>query len=178
MTKSYQAYGRALAMREVPPAGGAGTLSYMLADHLGGTAEVLDAAGATVAETKYWPYGATRTGGVAQTDKLYTGQQQEPGDAALGLYNYKARFYSTTVGRFVSADPTVPSARPVSLNRYAYVNNNPLTLTDPTGYDPPQQGSALPSADHQRQATTFFAQLSTAPSRSTRSASWPAMSRN
>ncbi len=62
---------------------------------------VLDAAGATVAETAYWPYGATRAGGVAQTDKLYTGQQQEPGDAALGLYNYKARFYSTTVGRFV-----------------------------------------------------------------------------
>ncbi len=104
VTKYYQAYGRAVAMREAPPAGGAGTLSYLLADHLGGTVEVLDAAGATVAETKYWPYGATRTGGIAQTDKLYTGQQQEPGDAALGLYHYKARFYSTTVGRFVAAD--------------------------------------------------------------------------
>lgn len=38
-----------------------------------------------------------RAGGVAQTDKLYTRQQIEPGDAALGLYNYKARFYSTVL---------------------------------------------------------------------------------
>ncbi|MDE3097538.1 MAG: hypothetical protein KGK07_16250 [Chloroflexota bacterium] len=62
VTKYYQAYGRAVAMREVPPAGGAGTLLYLLADHLGGTVEVLDAAGATVAETKYWPYGEPNTG--------------------------------------------------------------------------------------------------------------------
>jgi RHS repeat-associated protein len=71
---------------------------------------------------------------VAQTDKLYTGQRQEAGDAALGLYNYKARFYSTTLGRFVSADPVVGSpSDPQSWNAYTYVRNNPLRLVDPTG---------------------------------------------
>jgi RHS repeat-associated protein len=76
-----------------------------------------------------WPYGGTRTGGITQTAKLSTGQQQEPEDAALGLYNYKARFYSTTLGRFVSADPLTRD----SLNRYSYVLNNPLAYVDPTG---------------------------------------------
>jgi RHS repeat-associated protein len=47
------------------------------------------------------------------TDKLYTGQQQEAGDPALGLYDYQARFYSTLLGRFVSAN-TVGDG----LNRY------------------------------------------------------------
>jgi hypothetical protein len=36
VTKYYGALGRMIAMRKVPPGGGAGTLSYLLADHLGG----------------------------------------------------------------------------------------------------------------------------------------------
>ena len=69
---------------------------------------VTDQAGQLVASQKYWPYGATRTGGIdpnTQTDERYTGEQVEPGDAGLGLYNYEARFYSTSLGKFVSADP-------------------------------------------------------------------------
>jgi RHS repeat-associated protein len=85
-------------------------------------------------EVKYWPYGGTRAGGVAQTDKLYTGQQREDGDAALGLYNYKARFYSTVLGRFVSADPLGGRGNdPATQNAYAYARNNPLRWIDPTG---------------------------------------------
>jgi len=111
----------------------------LLADHLGSTVEALDAAGNTLpgSEIKYWPYGATRAAsvnGTQRTDLLYTGQRQEPGDAALGLYNYKARFYSTTLGRFVSADPVVGSVGdPQSWNAYTYVRNNPLRLVDPSG---------------------------------------------
>jgi len=44
-----------------------------------------DGAGALVATQRYWPYGTVRAGGVAVTDKLYTGQQEEPEDGALGL---------------------------------------------------------------------------------------------
>ncbi len=60
-----------------------GTLSYPLADHLGSTVGLLDTNGSLVATSKtaYWPYGATRSATAAGTDKLYTGQQQEPGDA-------------------------------------------------------------------------------------------------
>jgi hypothetical protein len=47
----------------------------------------------------------------------------------LGLYNYKARFYSTTLGRFASADTVTLDG----LNRYAYVKNNPVRWNDPTG---------------------------------------------
>jgi RHS repeat-associated protein len=66
------------------------------------------------------------------TDRLFTGQR----DVGLGgLYHYTARFYLPKLGRFVSADTIVPSwASPQSLNRYAYVLNNPLNYIDPTGH--------------------------------------------
>jgi hypothetical protein len=51
------------------------------------------------------------------------------------LYNYKARFYSTTLGRFVSADSIVPEVSGDGLNRFAYVVNNPIRWNDPTGHD-------------------------------------------
>jgi uncharacterized protein RhaS with RHS repeats len=51
------------------------------------------------------------------------------------LYDYNARYYDPTVGRFVSADSIVPGAgNPQSLNRYSYTLNNPLKYTDPTGH--------------------------------------------
>ncbi len=48
---------------------------------------------------------------------------------------YNARYYDPTLARFTSADTIVPGAgNPQSLNRYAYVRNNPTKLTDPTGH--------------------------------------------
>jgi len=84
-------------------------VSYPLLDHLGSTSALTDAGGAVTGTRAYWPYGATRTaagvlGAPPATGRLYTGQREEAGDPALGLYNYKARFYSTTLGRFVSAE--------------------------------------------------------------------------
>ena len=53
----------------------------------------------------------------------------------LGIYNYGARFYSPKLGRFISADSIVPGyANPQNFNRFAYVRNNPLRYTDPTGH--------------------------------------------
>ncbi|HXF85137.1 MAG TPA: RHS repeat-associated core domain-containing protein, partial [Anaerolineales bacterium] len=63
---------------------------------------------------------------------MFTGQRAI---TALGIYHYQARFYSPSLGRFLSADTIVPSyANPQSLNRYAYANNNPLYYTDPSGH--------------------------------------------
>jgi hypothetical protein len=46
-----------------------------------------------------------------------------------------ARWYNPQTGRWISADTIVPDfANPQSLNRYAYVYNNPLRYTDPTGH--------------------------------------------
>jgi uncharacterized protein RhaS with RHS repeats len=48
---------------------------------------------------------------------------------------YGARYYDPAVGRFISADTLVPNpANPQTLNRYSYVNNNPILYTDPTGH--------------------------------------------
>jgi|WetSurMetagenome_2_1015567.scaffolds.fasta_scaffold134436_2 hypothetical protein len=51
----------------------------------------------------------------------------------LGLYNYKARFYSLSLGRFLSPDKIEPK-EPGKLNRYAYVLNDPVNHNDPTGH--------------------------------------------
>ncbi|MDH7475811.1 MAG: RHS repeat-associated core domain-containing protein, partial [Anaerolineae bacterium] len=70
--------------------------------------------------------------GSTPTDYGFTGQRWE---ASLGLMHYGARFYSPWLGRFVQADTVVPEpGNPQDLNRYAYVRNNPLRYTDPSGH--------------------------------------------
>jgi RHS repeat-associated protein len=135
ITKYYAGPSGIVAIRQVPSGGGAGTIYYPLHDQLGSTVGMTNATGTVIATMKYWPYGATRaTTGTLPTDKQYTGQQIENGDADLGLYNYKARFYSTTLGRFVSADTLTPETKPRALDRYAYVYDNPLRFMDLTGH--------------------------------------------
>jgi RHS repeat-associated protein len=48
----------------------------------------------------------------------------------LGLYYYTARMYSPTLGRFLQTDPIGTKD---DLNLSAYVKNNPVNFTDPTG---------------------------------------------
>ncbi len=53
----------------------------------------------------------------------------------LGLIHMNGRVYDPEIARFISADPIVQAPTDVqSYNRYAYVRNNPLTLTDPSGF--------------------------------------------
>jgi RHS repeat-associated protein len=59
-------------------------------------------------------------------------------DAESGNDYFGARYYASTMGRFMSPDPLMASAHisnPQSWNRYAYVFNNPLLLIDPNGMD-------------------------------------------
>src|SRR6266487_966010 len=63
----------------------------------------------------------------------FTGKER---DAESGLDNYGKRYYGSSMGRFVTPDPLLNSGQPwnpQSWNRYAYVENNPLRYTDPTG---------------------------------------------
>ena len=48
----------------------------------------------------------------------------------LGLYHYRARTYSAYLGRFLQADP---AGYADGLNLYAYVGNDPINATDPSG---------------------------------------------
>ncbi len=66
----------------------------------------------------------------------FTGQQKDGSTTGLDFFN--ARYLSGAQGRFTSADPGNAGASlgdPQSWNGYAYVNNNPLNLTDPSGMD-------------------------------------------
>jgi RHS repeat-associated protein len=60
-------------------------------------------------------------------------------DVASGVYDFPAREYGAVSGRWPSPDPADISAahpgNPQSWNRYAYVQNDPLRLTDPQGLD-------------------------------------------
>ncbi|MDE3091022.1 MAG: RHS repeat protein, partial [Chloroflexota bacterium] len=111
------------------------TVTYLLGDHLGSTSVAVDASGALQSRQTYYAFGGMRTSDVAPitsiTDYNYTGQKLD----SDGLMYYNARYYDATIGRFAQADTIVPDQfNPQSLNRYAYVRNNPVRYTDPTGY--------------------------------------------
>jgi RHS repeat-associated protein len=61
----------------------------------------------------------------------YTGREF---DSETGLYYYRSRYYDPNVGRFMTEDSFKEVLR--GLNFYAYVRNNPVAYTDPTGMTP------------------------------------------
>ncbi|OMH30405.1 FG-GAP-like repeat-containing protein [Motiliproteus sp. MSK22-1] len=66
------------------------------------------------------------------TNKGFTGHEQMDG---VGLIHMNGRVYDADIGRFLSADPFVKDSTNLqALNRYSYVENNPLSYTDPSGY--------------------------------------------
>jgi RHS repeat-associated protein len=73
---------------------------------------------------------------VTQTDFGYTGQRNmdaQDNQYSLGLMDYNARFYSPYLNQFSQPDTLTPGG-PQGLNRYAYVVNNPIIFTDPSGH--------------------------------------------
>ncbi|MFZ1464633.1 MAG: RHS repeat-associated core domain-containing protein, partial [Anaerolineae bacterium] len=104
-------------------------------DHLGSTTVTANgASGERTAELWYKPWGESRGTPVGATPTTYrfTGQRE---DASIGLYFYNARYYDSSLGRFIQGDTIVPGAgNPQNLNRYSYVGNNALRYTDPTGH--------------------------------------------
>ncbi|MBF7073946.1 hypothetical protein ISG33_11100 [Glaciecola sp. MH2013] len=69
--------------------------------------------------------------GETDNDYLYTGEQY---DAQLDNYYLRARYYSQGVGRFTQMDTWMGSAgSPMTLNKYAYGNADPINFSDSTG---------------------------------------------
>lgn len=135
VTKHYMFNGQLVAQREVTGQG-QNSVTFLLGDHLGSVTTVLWASGAVKENQRYNPWGEVRwaQSGNPITGYSYTSQRY---DDALGLYDYNARYYDPTIGRFISADTIVPNEKiPQTLNRYSYVFNHPVNHTDPTGHDP------------------------------------------
>jgi RHS repeat-associated protein len=106
-----------------------GTASVLM-DGLGSTIGLTDGSGASTATFTYEPYGATTSSGASDIAFRFTGRED---DGASGLYYFRARYYSTSFSRFVSADPIGLRGGP---NAYAYASGNPLSFTDPLGLAP------------------------------------------
>ncbi len=64
----------------------------------------------------------------------FTGKER---DNESGLDYFGARYYGSSMGRFMSPDDDSGehADQPQSWNLYSYVQNNPLTNTDPDGHD-------------------------------------------
>jgi RHS repeat-associated protein len=82
------------------------------------------------------------------TEHHYTGKER---DGESGNDYFGARYYASTMGRFMSPDPSglvyVDPANPQSLNLYGYGLNNPLTNIDPTGLSCVQADDGTPGDD-------------------------------
>ncbi|MGA3080001.1 MAG: RHS repeat-associated core domain-containing protein [Terracidiphilus sp.] len=109
-------------------------------DWLGSSRLATTWAHAVYSKEAYAPFGETyNEAGTA--DRSFTGQDQDTvtGPNAQGVYDFLFRKYDPAAGRWLSPDPSgwkaVNQAYPQSLNRYAYVQNDPMSLTDPNGLE-------------------------------------------
>ena len=107
---------------------------YRHSDWLGNVRLTSDLDQNVISDTAYAPFGETyaQTG----TDTSFTGMDA---DTIGNDYDFPAREYGALTGRWPSPDPlgvgAVDPTDPQSWNRYAYVRNSPLGLTDPNGMD-------------------------------------------
>jgi RHS repeat-associated protein len=127
------------------------SVEYLLTDHLGSTCLTTDSSGASVSERRYSPFGEIRYSWTANPSTTppytlirYTFTSQysyldDPASSAsqgFGLMFYVSRWYDPSLGRFTQLDSIVPTSTQgtQAWDRYAYVNNNPVRYTDPTGH--------------------------------------------
>jgi len=104
------------------------TAIYYHQDGINSVVATSDQAGNIVAAQLFdaWGNRVQSTGSIAQYG--YTGREPD----ATGMIYYRARYYDPALGRFISRDP---AGMPNGVNRYAYVNNNPINFTDPSGLE-------------------------------------------
>jgi RHS repeat-associated protein len=111
---------------------------YLHRDHLGSVSLTSD--GGEVVETLsgYSPFGKRTTS--AESDypqnRGFTDHEHLNVDEDGGLIHMNGRVYDPVIGRFLSPDPILQAPySSQNYNRYSYVMNNPLSFTDPSGYN-------------------------------------------
>jgi RHS repeat-associated protein len=131
----------------VKPSVGADSFRYFHTDHLGSVVAITGAGGAVLERFSYDPFGKRRQmnglndAGTYQAGSNITSAQPHRGYTGhemleeMGIVHMNGRIYDPRLGRIMSADPLVQALyMSQSYNRYSYVMNNPLSLTDPGGY--------------------------------------------
>jgi RHS repeat-associated protein len=105
-----------------------GTVSYVT-DAVSSHLALANDAGVISTEYTYEPFGAaTSTGMQSRNAFQFTGREND----GIGLDYHRARYYDPASSRFVSEDPLGLRA---GINLYRYVDDNPITYTDPFGLE-------------------------------------------
>ncbi|HVX91557.1 MAG TPA: RHS repeat-associated core domain-containing protein, partial [Candidatus Paceibacterota bacterium] len=135
----------------VAPCSTGAAWSYFVLDHLDSVSVVTDGGGTAIARESFDAWGRQRNangtddpacalGTSSPNTRRFTSQEHID---ALCLINLNARLYDPTIGRFLTPDSVVPDPSDAqSYNRYTYVDNRPLSFTDPTGQSGCQSNSA------------------------------------
>lgn len=127
--------------------GSTNTIWYLLADHQGSIAMILDSSGTEFVSESFAAFGARRNAStwsgpcpcpdlakISTVSRRGYTEHEMIGGQSMGLIHMNGRVQDSITGRFLSPDPYVQSPyNAQSLNRYSYVFNNPLTFTDPSG---------------------------------------------
>ena len=105
-----------------------GVTSYFEQDGIGSVTSLSNSAAALSNTYTYDSFGnLTASSGSLINPFRYTGREFDP---ETGIYEYRARYYDPTVGRFSSEDLMGFDS---GINFYGYVKNRPLDFVDPLG---------------------------------------------
>ncbi len=107
-----------------------GTPTYHHPDHLSVRVNS-DSSGTIVGQQGHYPFGESWYSQSTTTKWQFTSYERDP---ESGLDYAVFRYHNSRLGRFMTPDPLAGSIRnPQSLNRYAYVSNDPINFVDPHG---------------------------------------------
>ncbi len=121
--------------------GTANGFHYLHRDYLGSILAITDEDGALKEQRQFGAWGTvdkfvasngdTNFGHASLLNRGYTGHEHF---FEVGLIHMNGRMYDPVLGRFLSPDNFIQDPyNTQNYNRYGYVLNNPLVLTDPTG---------------------------------------------